>query len=556
MLKVCRHACSPSQVQQQDAYRPRAHNRQPKRWWAGTFMADNLQLNPKHHLNLSNGRFNGTSREQLSALFQNLPGDAHQDHLLVHFHGGLNNRQVGLKAAKFLGENCYNSRSYPVFFIWESGLIEILKNNLPEIVSEVSFQRLLELVSRFAIAKAEKGAGNRGGRLELPPESQVKARLAQSKARVEGEESAEGEAPVENEAEPFVEINVQLLPPEEHLEEQEARQFEEALRADTILQQEEQKIANSLLSREEMAAQSRGTRGARVQGSTQTLMSPAVVEEIQRESPVDGERGLFATGRLIAGGLRILERVVLRFARNRAHGLYPTVVEEILRELYLANVGEKVWELMKKDTADAFGDDARVCGGTAFLEELSARLTTAPNTRLTLVGHSTGAHYICHFLRHAHARLPANVKFNVVLLAPACDFALMQETIENYGARINGIRIFAMSDDLEKQDALLDSFPRAYPRSLLYFVSGILENEADKPLVGMQKFYGGGAAYSASAYPEIAAVNRYLSSKTNGFVWSSSNNGQGLSSASTDHGDFDNDSETLQSLGHILDNGF
>lgn len=507
-------------------------------------MPDDLQLDPTHHINLSNGQFDGTTPADLTAMFQKLAGDAHQNHLLVHFHGGLNNRQVGLQAAKFLGENCYNARAYPVFFIWESGLIEILKNNLPEIFNENVFQRLLEMVTRYAIAKAEKGSGNRGGRLELPPESQVKALLESSDLQAAGD------------SEPFREINVRSLPPEEHLQEQEARQFEAALRADATLRAEEQKIANSMLSREEITAQSRSTRGARVQGSTQTLMSPAVVEEIQREAAADGERGLLETGRLIVGGLRILERVVLRFARNRDHGLYPTVVEEILRELYLANVGEKIWGLMKKDTADAFGDDAALFGGTAFLEALKTHLTTVPATRITLVGHSTGAHYICHFLRHAHARLPAEVKFNVLLLAPACDFRLMQETVENYGARIDGIRIFAMSDELESQDGLIDQFPRAYPRSLLYFVSGLLEDEADKPLVGMQKFYSGNAAYNADSYPEIAAVNRYLSAKSNGFVWSKIDNGAGLSSDSRDHGDFDNDDATLKSLGHILDNGF
>ncbi len=507
-------------------------------------MPDEIQLDPKHHINLRNGQFDGTSSADLTALFQNFAADAHKDHLVVHFHGGLNSKKVGLEAAKFLGENCYSSRAYPVFFIWESGLLEILRNNLGEIFDEKVFKRLLALVTQFALAKLNKGAGDRGGRLELPSELEVQARLMQPDLTLKGE------------VEPFCEKNAQSLPLEEHLEQQEKDQFAEALQDDFVLQEEAERIANSMQSTEEMAMQNVATRGARVQGSTQTLMSPDVLQEIRRESPGVEERGLFTTGRIIAGGVRILERVVLRCARNRDHGLYPTIVEEILRELYLANAGEKIWSLMKQDTADAFGDDVALYGGTAFLEDLNAHWASGAQPRITLVGHSTGAHYICHFLRHAHERLPAEVKFDVVLLAPACDFRLLQETLQNYGDRIAGIRVFGMKDELERKDALINQLPHAYPRSLLYFVSGLLENEADKPLVGMQKFYLGGAPYNASAYPEIAAVNRYLSAKPNQVVWSSVNGGNGLASESADHGDFDNDTATLKSLGYILDNGF
>ena len=42
-----------------------------------------------------------------------------------------------------------------------------------------------------------------------------------------------------------------------------------------------------------------------------------------------------------------------------------------------------------------------------------------------------------------------------------------------------------MTDELEQADRLI---PVIYPHSLLYFVSGVLEDEADKPLLGMERY--------------------------------------------------------------------
>ena len=98
----------------------------------------------------------------------------------------------------------------------------------------------------------------------------------------------------------------------------------------------------------------------------------------------------------------VVIRVVRRFRTGRAHGGYVTVVEESLRELYVDKIGRTLWwDRMKTDTADAFKDGPEY-GGTAFLTELEAQLKgRAAHPKITLVGHSTGAIYICNFLKAA-----------------------------------------------------------------------------------------------------------------------------------------------------------
>src|SRR5205814_9520736 len=110
----------------------------------------------------------------------------------------------------------------------------------------------------------------------------------------------------------------------------------------------------------------------------------------------------------------IVLRVLRRVWAGRDHGKYVTLVEEVLRELYIGNIGRTVWwDRMKGDTADAFkpGDEY---GGTVFLTALHDRLAGKEAPRITLVGHSTGAIYIGHFLQAAAQWIP-DVRFDVVL---------------------------------------------------------------------------------------------------------------------------------------------
>jgi hypothetical protein len=113
-----------------------------------------------------------------------------------------------------------------------------------------------------------------------------------------------------------------------------------------------------------------------------------------------------------------------------------------------------------------------------------------------------------------------------------------------------------LSDELERADHLPPVYthlPPIYTRSLLYLVSGLFEEGADIPLVGMQRYYSGQAPYDI---PEVQASLRYLldplKQRT---VWSTVNAGSGLSSSATTHGHFYQDIFTSDSLRYIIANG-
>src|SRR5688572_20725023 len=96
-----------------------------------------------------------------------------------------------------------------------------------------------------------------------------------------------------------------------------------------------------------------------------------------------------------------------------------------------------------------------------------------------------------------------------------------------------------MQDAVERAEWLLEGVPlaeRFYPGSLLYFVSGVLEDQRDKPIVGMQRFYTG---TFRELYPEVDQVAHFLDESAAHAVWSKVSGGEGLSSGSLTHGGFE-----------------
>jgi hypothetical protein len=248
----------------------------------------------------------------------------------------------------------------------------------------------------------------------------------------------------------------------------------------------------------------------------------------------------------------IVWEVIRRVRAGRDHGKYVTFVEEVLRALYIGNVGRGVWwDPMKADTADAFkaGDEH---GGTVFLNALHDQLGTQTPPRITLVAHSAGAIYVGNFLRTAAQRVP-DLKFDLVFEAPAATHDFVAKVLEEHASRIAHFRMFGMNDDREHQDHLV---PVLYPASLLYFVSGLLEDEADQPILGMQRF-DDERHFPAHDFPNVGACRRFVAAITNGEVWAPKEGTPGSESNGQHHGDFDDkDDETKASVAYIVANGF
>jgi predicted alpha/beta hydrolase family esterase len=235
------------------------------------------------------------------------------------------------------------------------------------------------------------------------------------------------------------------------------------------------------------------------------------------------------------------------------------------------------WNSMKQDTADAFDPDPDVHAGTALLARLQKAIATGLElNRITLVGHSTGAIYIAHWIENSRKYLPETLKQDIVFLAPAITYDLFSETLRRNSNHIGRFRMFAMRDSFERDDQVWgqdDELPDGrdwrrfiYPSSLLYLVSGILEfslkdgswvDEPDVPLVGMERFFTDLDVYPDNDFASIKDVRGWLGMVQDGLVWSkTTGQAEGLNGDSTDHGAFDDNVLTLQSLQHIVKVGF
>jgi len=482
---------------------------------------------PKHFVDLVNGRFAQTTADNLAALFADASGS---DHLVVHFHGGLVSRSSALDGGNALMDTYRSAGAYPVFFLWNSDLPSQIKGSWSQIPNEKAFQRLVRRLAQLAIGKLKDAGGRRGGAIQPPSMREIPQDLPDVSRYVD---SLEGT----------------LSRDAGDLTDTQQDQVQRELDTDDTLRRESAAIAlNEQVAQGKPIVASRGSLPD--VPPTASLMSAGVREDIRRDAyATPGEparRGVIAIT-LARHGAAILFNVIRRYITHRDHGLYTTIVEETMRRLYVDSLGQIAWETMKTDTLDAFGPDVATCGGTAFLQHLSG--WHKAGRRITLVGHSTGAVYIGNLLTAADAALSADVDFEVVFLAAACSFEFMYARLPAYRRRV-GDRIRSFGLGAEREHGYFE-VPVLYDGSLLYMVSGLFEmTEVDKELVGMQRFYRTEHAYDDLDCREVRA---YLDGKT---VWSPSDVPDGWRCDAPRHGGFTSDDWTKESLGYILKNGF
>lgn len=501
------------------------------------------------------GQLDGTTVSEIDRLVKQLKD---HDKVVIHLHGGLVKESKAIAKAKELIPEYQKPGAYPIFFIYQTGLIEIIQNNLKEISKEKIFKKLVKKLLKYVVGKLTTvGGAKSAGGLDLPKDLTVAIEYKK----------------LNEYREPFG--DVKPISQLKEVTEEEEFLFKDDLVTDIDFQAEIQAIVNGTTDDQEKITN--GAKGLTVSHrvSSKTLMSPSIVEEIVDDAAAKDSKGIFSTAKVVARAGAVFKRVIHRYIKKRDHRLHPTIVEEVLREFYLANIGALIWKTMKKETSDTFlstpAEDIR--GGRYFVETFGQMLKETGNRpKVTVVAHSLGSVFACNLIQHlAEARkskqhpLPSDFKLeNLIFLAPAVESDVFANTLRKYRSLFLDFRMFALDEELESG---YWEVPVLYSSSLLYLVSGVCEETSDgksafdRPLVGMQRYHAKTKVYKSAG---VKKVRQFINENANRVIWSMDNKGPGLSSDAIRHGGFDDAvfkpsvekrRATIDSVLHIIKQG-
>lgn len=515
---------------------------------------------PDHYLVSASGRLGKPPRSEVTEVDRILDlamSQKPEKGLVLHFHGGLVKRTTALSSiVPALTERYKQAKSYPLFFVWESGFVETLLNNSTQLLGDPAFRELVKKVSEWVLKKVSPtGEVTFRGAAGEPIEDVDRFREeyeqwfddARDAPPVEDSDIA-GDGGATTRASTGV---------------PDVDELADAIRKRLDDDPKFKKVMRETFNAANPPDVDVTTKG---EGTTKRadvlLLSSAALDEMfepRAASSSDDqvkERDVFTLAKVALYVAKLVIAVVKRFRNKSDHGVYCTVVEEVLRSAYGDLIGATIWSAMKQDTLDSFADGVDTCGRLVVGKLKALQEAGQQFKKLTLVGHSTGAIYICNFLDAAKA---AGLKtpVQVVFLAPAITCARFAQALgEHEDNALHHFRMFAMRDARESADQMLKPL---YTRSLLYFVSGLLEGTAsagkwsatiDMPLVGMERYFLDGPFGTDAS---VAKVSKFLNAAPNRMVWSHAQSSlPGLSSDAGRHGDFDNDEATLKSLQEII----
>jgi hypothetical protein len=418
--------------------------------------------------------------------------------ITIFFHGGLVDESHGYStAASLLGPygNVPNEDvsspgdSYPYFFLYETGVWQALQDVGSDVLGSVFFKQLLShfvpnLQQVFPDGPAVR-ALSLGASSSSPPHAVLNATIAR---------------------------------------------IQQEVGADPLINAECERIANyhAATQSQTMAATPFSAtlddmdRGDPVAAHMQADVRASIAADVtagrlgQSRAPAGGVQAMAFT---IPTGLGFLKdvadigwRIVNRFLSHHDHGVVCTTVEEIIREIFLDDLGFDVWADMKA-AADAACDRTKNGVAAAFIDQLDQTFWSKGEfPRVVLVGHSEGAHFVCRWLQAIDdiigAKYDPTLTFDVLFMAAACRTDVFADVLTSTaGKRIKQYRSLCLSDPVEQADHLLDAvnplLGEIYPRSLLYYISGVLERNGttdfpDAPLVGMQRFFSGNVPFQPS----------------------------------------------------------
>jgi len=428
--------------------------------------------------------------------------------ITLYFHGGLVNEKKGTATAVKMEKHFSSIGQASICLVWETGLVETISANITKISETSLFRKLIKILikklsSRLGFDLAEgRGTGEMS-------DWEMENELSQP-------------SPFENYTQSHLENtgrgSTSLL-----------NEYE--LEAEFMYEVESDFELTGILN--------------------ETMLTVSETSESQ-------SRGIISSITLVKHLASIAIRVIKRFIVKRDHDFYPTIVEELFREFYIAELGAWVWNNMKIKSRDMWKDNSALQGtnqhaGRYLLDKLAEYYRKYPDSQINLVGHSAGSIAICNLLKTSSEIYPELIYNKIVFMAPACRIDLFLEELASKPNRYKEFRIFTMNDKNEKKDILV---PFVYTHSLLYLISGILENEGkdfDAYILGLERH-----AYTYPPYdsvPEIKDSNIFLfQNNTNRIIFSQTkdNAEEGLQTFSLSHGGFDDDEKTISSIKFLL----
>ncbi|MBW3376748.1 hypothetical protein KYK31_22375 [Hymenobacter norwichensis] len=503
---------------------------------------------------------------RLQRTLNKLKGDV-STRLVVHFHGGLVSKKSALEIVDSLYPVYHSAGAIPLFFVWQTGIWDVLKQDIQKIGSDDIFNQVLRRVARFVLAKRPSEME----RAFNPNPVQFTVDMMDL-----NEKDAAQLAEFLDQAE---------LQPKTVIRDFRGRQGGDGLKDSWgLTDEEEAAFRDDLLSDNNLvdavydtvvqlegfdAPNTRTVR--RLESPRPIMLSNHITGEMlatEKELVSDGNADTRAVSIastammvIIRHATKVLRHVLARYRENRHHSLYTTIVEEILAQLYIDRIGGHFWKTMKEDTTDAFRAGG---GGTIFLQHLQSLWNdeTAHKPCVMLVGHSAGSIFIGSFLERADRELPAEAQFDVVLLAPAATFEFWHKQADIIKRRVRRFRLFALSDEAELG---YWEVPLVYRGSLLYMVSSLFErtpsvpfdpSTCDVPILGMARYHTREQPYEASPFSNVITqlesfgkpiwVNRILPHLP------AAAGIPGACSEAQTHGAFDDDPRTQESLKYLL----
>lgn len=214
----------------------------------------------------------------------------------------------------------------------------------------------------------------------------------------------------------------------------------------------------------------------------------------------------FKLGVLLA---RVAYRVIQRRRNHRWHGTGTTILEETLRRVALGQTGADIWEYMKDKAGDMWKDNEGVEGnnryaGRYFLDGLEPLIKNG--LKIDFIGHSAGSIVFNEMMTVMDDK---QLSYDhVFFLAPACTTGEFLNKVINSDNgrtkenRLNTFLTLTLTDEAEINDSAM-----IYPRSILYLISGLLEDKGGVPLLGMQYYLNG---IKEGYFDRLKPVHQYL----------------------------------------------